>query len=344
MPLMKFKHVYDVEIKDEVSLKAQQNFFTMWGNNYKSNLENGMFRSYSHINHIGNYEIRKIPFGDIGLVISTIGPSLDNHLQLLKENQNKFIHMAMDVTLPALIKNGICPNILTTIDPSNRIYHLIKDYLSYSKNIVLVCSTTTCPELLVNWKGPIIFYQQRDTMKIQNDFLTKLNDNSCTYFYGELMNAGTVIGAAIQAAIKLGFKNIGLVGHDLAFTDDKPCSIEAFPYMYNIPNEPVGSQLYKNTYEGAKNHSDFKAVDIYGKEVSSNNLFQVYANYYGMLLYNYMQFFPNTNIYNCTENGILKDINIKIETFKTWLSMFCQQEIEVLKELKYKLKFKNFGV
>jgi hypothetical protein len=80
---------------------------------------------YSLSKHINNYKIltTKNKSADFSLtndkptLLIGAGPSLTKNLKWLKENQNKFVIVAIGATYKKLFDNGITPDIVTTVDP-----------------------------------------------------------------------------------------------------------------------------------------------------------------------------------------------------------------------------------
>ena len=60
--------------------------------------------------------------------------SLDKNVHFLAQVQEKAVIIAVDTVLPTLLKNGIRPHFLTSIDPNNLTYEKFSDVVSVSKD------------------------------------------------------------------------------------------------------------------------------------------------------------------------------------------------------------------
>ncbi len=151
------------------------------------------------------------------VLIIAAGPSLDGYIEWIKENQHKFIIVAVDVILRKLEKHNIVPDIVFSIDPS----YLCASYL-----------TTENKHFLDNSAIVFLSQQHLDVMKIVDKkniyFSQSMPLISRIGYLGSVSNVGTF---SYMIAVHLGAKEIYTIGNDAAFNqktgsryaDDSSC-------------------------------------------------------------------------------------------------------------------------
>jgi len=150
--------------------------------------------------------LEKTILSDKKLLVISAGPSLDNYIDWIKENQNKFTIVCVDVITKKLEKNGIIPDIVFSIDPSEK----CADFLN-----------TEDPNFLNN--SIIVFLSQQavetyELLKNKNIYFTQgLNLQSKLGYFGSSPNVGTF---SFLATILLGAKELYLIGCDAAFNQE----------------------------------------------------------------------------------------------------------------------------
>ncbi len=140
---------------------------------------------------------------DKKILLIAAGPSLDEYIDWIVANQDKFIVVCVDVILRKLEKHKIIPDVVFSIDPS----FLCAGYL-------------TCEDEHFLDSSAIIFLSQQhpDVMKIVEKkniyfsqsipFISKLG------YLGSVSNVGTF---SYMVAVHLGAKEIYTIGNDAAF-------------------------------------------------------------------------------------------------------------------------------
>lgn len=140
------------------------------------------------------------------ILLISAGPSLDNYIDWIKEYQNKFTIVCVDVITKKLEKNGIVPDVVVSIDPSEK----CADFLN-----------TENPDFLNN--SAIIFLSQQsfeayDLVKNKNMFLSQaLSLSNKIGYFGSCPNVGTF---SFVVSILLKAKELYLIGCDAAFNQE----------------------------------------------------------------------------------------------------------------------------
>ncbi len=151
--------------------------------------------------------------------IIAAGPSLDDSIELLKNNRDAFFIIAADTALEILHKNKIICDVVVTIDGQNissRLFTSIGQNSEGPQLSVIDCSAhpnavtfsmkRNIPVLLCTTGHPLsVWFQQR------MPFILPLCSGS-----------GTVTITALDFAIKAGFSSIAFFGADFSYPKGKP--------------------------------------------------------------------------------------------------------------------------
>jgi hypothetical protein len=144
-------------------------------------------------------------------VIAT-GPSLEQHFETLRGIRNQAerpLFICVDTAFRPLLKNGIRPDVVVSIDQRISTRHLPPENTA---DITLVYMPMLDPLVLETWQGPR--YGAYSASPIYQSMRSQLPR-------GELYVGGSVIHPAADLAVKMGAAQITLFGADFAFPGDK---------------------------------------------------------------------------------------------------------------------------
>lgn len=137
------------------------------------------------------------------ILLLAAGPSLEKNMKWLKENQHKFIIVALSATLNILEKNSIVPSVVTHIDGfDDAIEHFAKiSSMKFLKNTIFLISART-PKEIISFldKKNIFFFENGTSYKQTMGNLSAPCVGSTTYLL----------------LLALGVKQLYLLGLDLA--------------------------------------------------------------------------------------------------------------------------------
>ncbi|XGQ70155.1 motility associated factor glycosyltransferase family protein [Campylobacter hepaticus] len=147
-------------------------------------------------------------------VVVCAGPSLEKQISLLKQYQENFVIFCADGAYPLLIKNDIIPDYVLNVD--------LEEYpLEFFKNIQEEKLQQTLFVLAQNTHPCVSNFMNNQTL----NFCIVLNKNIVyqkinAYDFGYL-EVGTHVGhMCYTLALALEFKNIIIIGQDLAYNED----------------------------------------------------------------------------------------------------------------------------
>lgn len=144
-------------------------------------------------------------------IVVSAGPSLERNLEdmlLYKEKVEQCFVITGSRTVNALLKNGITPDMIVSVDPVDANYDMMKDHLDLE--IPLAFYEYSNRFLMKEYKGSKVYIPTLFTQTIEA--------------FGRLKgiySGGSVAHACIDICNMMGCSPILLVGQDLAYTDQK---------------------------------------------------------------------------------------------------------------------------
>lgn len=205
-----------------------------------------------------------IPEG-VPAIIVAAGPSLDKNIDELKKAEGKAFILATDTSVKYLLAHDIKFDAMITIDARKSIWHLQDERCA---DVPFFCIIEAKNELLEMNKGHKIWFRGNNYMyKIYREFGRE---------FPSYNSGGSVATGAFSTCVALGFKQIVLIGQDLAYAGDVT---HAGGVTTKILNENYGIKMvegvngdqvksrydwliYKDWFEGSiKTLSDIEVID-----------------------------------------------------------------------------------
>ncbi len=159
-------------------------------------------------------------------VIVGAGPTLIEHIDLLKQLRDSTFLVATDTALLALLAHGITPDAVYTLDSQN---HSIKHFLpalaqwpEECQKIHLIADLVSSPAISRHWPGPIWFANTAKYTYIDNQEIRESTPFSSWIEnrvgrLGDTQSGGSVATSAFDLVRQLGFATVIFVGQDLAY-------------------------------------------------------------------------------------------------------------------------------
>ncbi|SFW30969.1 Protein of unknown function DUF115 [Pseudomonas sp. NFACC09-4] len=150
--------------------------------------------------------------GEREVFVIATGPNLEQHFQRLRsirEQDGRPLLICVDTAYLPLLRQGIRPDIVVSIDQRISARHLPPDHTA---DIALVYMPMADPSVLSAWQGPRYagFSPSPVYRQMRQQFPR-----------GLLHAGGSVIHPAVDLAVKMGATRITLFGADFAFPHDK---------------------------------------------------------------------------------------------------------------------------
>lgn len=179
-------------------------------------------------------------------VVTGSGPSIENNLNWLKENNEKVTILAAGSSIKILLDAGIKTHGLVMTERNSIIYEYIKPIVEEYKdlsNTVLICSDTVDPRIIKLFRTVYLF--QRPLSAVSALFYEQ-RENSL------LTSGPETINACIEVAIYSDYKEILLMGCDCgAKKRERPRAANAFGVSPREMNIPVRGNRGNTVYSQA---------------------------------------------------------------------------------------------
>lgn len=273
----------------QISFKYElvENMFT----NYRD-----MIQQYT-INQIKD-EIQDVDFENVPAILVAAGPSLDKNIMDLAKARGKAFIIAVDTALNSMAKAGIVPDMSITIDPHKPISLFQNESM---RNVPMVVCQYSSSDVI-------------DALSCKRFYTGEMDYMASIYLkYGKevaalLETGGSVANTAFSFLQYLGFKNIILVGQDLAYTGNKNHTAAAYN---GLDNE-------------VRNTKNTEMVDaVGGGKVLTSKVMHAYNSWFEGQIDRY----PELNVINATEGGAIKRGSIEM-TLKDAIDKFCVKQYE----------------
>ncbi|EMY0787007.1 motility associated factor glycosyltransferase family protein [Campylobacter jejuni] len=235
---------------------------------------------------------------DNAIVVSA-GPSLAKQLSLLKAYQDKAVIFCADGALSMLEKEGIVPDYVTNLDFTDLAMNFFQNKENLKQSIIaLECATH--PNVVRSLKAENCMIILRNKALYQR---FNLND------FGYIDTGTHVSHFSYTLALALGFKNIIMIGQDLAFDEEGNSHSKGFSYG--------------EKYEGGANIDKFKIPAYAGKGEVLTHI--AWNDYRIKLEYLFACNEQKAKFYNATEGGARINFTEEL-SFKECCEKFLTKE------------------
>ncbi|ECZ3021532.1 motility associated factor glycosyltransferase family protein [Campylobacter coli] len=173
-------------------------------------------------------------------IVVSAGPSLAKQLSLLKAYQDKAVIFCADGALSMLEKEGIVPDYVTNLDFTDLAMKFFQNKENLKQSIIaLECATH--PNVVRSLKAENCMIVLRNKALYQR---FNLND------FGYIDTGTHVSHFSYTLALALGFKNIIMIGQDLAFDEEGNSHSKGFDFGEKFSGEENIDKLKVPAYAG----------------------------------------------------------------------------------------------
>ncbi|ECL9047008.1 motility associated factor glycosyltransferase family protein [Campylobacter coli] len=173
-------------------------------------------------------------------IVVSAGPSLTKQLSLLKAYQEKAVIFCADGALSMLEKEGIIPDYVTNLDCRDLAMKFFQNKENLKQSIIaLECATHPNVVRSLNAENCMIVLRNKALYQRFN-----LND------FGYIDTGTHVSHFSYTLALALGFKNIIMIGQDLAFDEEGNSHSKGFSYGEQFSGEKTVPTLKAQAYGG----------------------------------------------------------------------------------------------
>ncbi|ENU2743588.1 6-hydroxymethylpterin diphosphokinase MptE-like protein, partial [Campylobacter coli] len=170
-------------------------------------------------------------------IVVSAGPSLAKQLPLLKAYQDKAVIFCADGALSMLEKEGIIPDYVTNLDFTDLAMKFFQNKENKTSLNMLSCATH--PSL-------VHFLDNKSVVLRDDPLYQRFNLNDFGY-----IDTGTHVSHfSYTLALALGFKNIIMIGQDLAFDEEGNSHSKGFDFGEKFSGEENIDKLKVTAYAG----------------------------------------------------------------------------------------------
>jgi len=268
-------------------------------NSHGKTFRNNNLHNIKHVVVHPHINVLRDIFKDRPAVLVAAGPSLDKNLHELKNKDRNVVIICVATALKKLLKEGIKPHFITTIDASEASQKYLKNLPI--DDIPLVADMECYSKIIEEYKGPVFLWPPEKPInfwlqsKIKN-FKTERKGatvSHLSFFLGEV----------------LGCNHLIMIGHDLAYSGKKGHAEGC--------NEVWGEEDFsKNRYLKSIKSWDESTVLSDGGFITFLTLFEKIINE------------SKSKIIDATEGGAYKNNTERI-TLKEALDVHCTEQFDI---------------
>ena len=213
-------------------------------------------------------------------IIVAAGPSVEENIEELKRAKGKAIIFAVDSILRYLLDSGVEPDFVLCIDPNKSKQHFNTEVPITTPLITYMESNN---DILKIHRGKKIFCSQSEFVEEIYRLVDKIPPN--------VQPSGSVALVAFSVCIKIGIKEIILVGQDLAYKDNQTHAGRENKVAFN-PNtdvelEGVNGEVIRSRYDWKEfvmryedlitQYPDVKVIDAkqYGARIKGTKVMEL---------------------------------------------------------------------
>ena len=221
------------------------------------------------------------------------GPSLIENIQWIKENQNKFIIVAMGASYKKLLEHGIVCDIVSTLDPEFKIldeYHFDNESLKKIPNSLVFASANTNDKIIKKFN--------QDNLYLYEIIFPVHSTNMVTHGY----SIGEIVGTML---VQLGTRELYLVGIDLALNQETG---ETHISGYDTGSTYELNKEVLNSMDVGKFSLRADLIEVKGntkEKVLTTRLFSTSLSSFSHSLNNELK--ENQKVYNISKDGAYID-------------------------------------
>ncbi|URN96101.1 MAG: DUF115 domain-containing protein [Candidatus Pristimantibacillus lignocellulolyticus] len=223
-----YEEEYKALTREAIEAGLEYNFGTL---QYKNSIKN-----IEYLYRSNGLELLKGKYRNCTALVVGGGPSLEKDIEMVKASKEKLLIIAAGSSIQALLRNGIEPHLIVSMDPSEANGKVFENV-----------NTTHIPLVFINQLYPPILESHPNC-----NFHAFFNsDHILDYFFAgrklepKIMSTTSVSGTAVQIAVYLGASTIIFTGQDLSFPNKRYYAFGATHLSTEILDENMSMNTVK---------------------------------------------------------------------------------------------------
>lgn len=240
-------------------------------------------------------------------IVVAAGPSLNKNIHYLHELKGKAVIIAVDTIAARLIKDGIIPDFICSVERVTETYDYFYQDKNYPKEMTLVGPPLLDKRVFEEFPGNMLLAMRAGVGEyFWLGSLLELNDDSL------IMMGHSCAHVAFGMAVQLGCAPIILIGQDLAYGKNEK-ETHASGTLYDKKNMIKMEIMYTEGY--------------YGGQVATTSTWLMFKYWYEAEIGKH-----NLQVINATEGGAKIENTISMG-LKEAIDKYCVNDIENIKEV-----------
>lgn len=306
-----FYRQYDIatfrEVVKSISAAVKFNFYS-FGNSIEDSLI-GLHQNMQNVKCLKNSrDVSKLKnaFANVPAIIVSAGPSLDKNIQHLKEAQGKAVIIAADTIVGKLLKNGITPNFMCSIERVEEVYTYFYQDKELPQEITLVGPLLLNPNIFTEYKGNVIIPLRKNVGEyIWLNTLLGFDEDSF------ISMGSSCAHLAFGLANHLGANPIVLIGQDLAYGD-------------SLEKSHTSDTVYdKKSFNSLVNVDILEAPGYFGGKVKTNQIWTSFRKWFEHEIAEKQLF-----VINATEGGSKIEHTVQMPLEQV-IKQYCDKLIDI---------------
>ena len=219
------------------------------------------------------------------------GPSLNRALPFLSKLSEMFYLIAVDTSLPILLKSQIKPHFFISVDPQDISFNHISDHLN--ERIPIILTPTVNPKTVLHYSGTKYFAVQHtsdiDAIEIEELIREK----------GESKGGGSVSCIALDIMVQMGFNPIIFVGQDCSFPGSRLYAENSYEDKIMINFLHQNNTMEMISCEKIREKKEVTIENKFGAKIPSHQHLYIYLRYLEQIVQNY----KHVTFYNWLSQG-----------------------------------------
>ena len=230
------------------------------------------------------------------------GPSLNRTLPFLNKLSKIFYLVAVDTSLPILLKSQIKPHFFVSVDPQDISFNHISNYLD--ENIPVILTPTANPKTVLHYSGEKYFVVQRTSS------IDKIEIEELIREKGESRGGGSVSCITLDTMVQMGFNPIIFIGQDCSFPDNRLYAGNSWEDEIMINFLHQHNTMETISCEKIREKKEVTIENKFGAKVPSHQHLYIYLRYLEQIVQKY----KHVTFYNWLSQGAKVEGVIDIES------------------------------
>ncbi len=280
-------------------------------------IANSLFNAGALSRAIAAKELFGVARSANALLVST-GPSLRGSLPWIRKNAGKFFIACVDSAYRVLVRSGIEPHLIFSLDSQAFTYKHFYGLPSgrAGEFPVLYADLVANPSIVSHWRGPLamgltaVVRDESREATVGSDYIEKqiLGESP-----GDIQSGGSVATSLFDLLRQMGFSSITLIGQDLAYTYKEIHCMGTHHYDHWLSGSVNRLQSLENINYGVMLKRQIKKeTSIRGNEIDSDYILNLYRKWFEAALHE-MELYDSRNhkrrrgtplVYNQTGDGL----------------------------------------